>query len=49
LNVKKAKLLSTHPEGSYTMLKNGKTIDKLVINSPKTFWSISKFLVIELD
>ncbi len=49
MNVKKAKLLSTHPEGSYTMLKNGKTIDKLVINNPKTFWSISKFLVIELD
>ncbi|HOY32045.1 MAG TPA: hypothetical protein PKW80_09220 [Bacteroidales bacterium] len=49
MNVKKAKLLSTHPEGSYTMLMNGKIIDKLVINNPKTFWSISKFLVIQLD
>jgi len=49
LNVKRAKLLSTHPEGSYTLLMNGKIIDKLVINNPKTFWSISKFLVIQLD
>jgi chromosome segregation ATPase len=49
LNVKRAKLLSTHPEGSYTMLMNGKIIDKLVVNNPKTFWSISKFLVIQTD
>ncbi|HNW70518.1 MAG TPA: hypothetical protein PKI01_08965 [Bacteroidales bacterium] len=49
LNVKRAKLLSTHPEGSYTLLMNGKVIDKLVINNPKVFWSISKFMVIQLD
>jgi hypothetical protein len=49
LSVKKAKLLSTHPEGSYEMIMNGKMIDKLSIKNAKSFWSISKFLVIQTD
>ncbi len=49
LNVKKAKLLSTHPEGSYEMVMNGKVIDKIAIKNAKSFWSISKFLVIQTD
>jgi len=49
LNVKKAKLLSTHPEGSYELVMNGKMIDKLLIKNAKSFWSISKFLVIQTD
>ncbi len=49
LNVKKARLISTHPEGSYTLVKNGKIISKIAINNPKAFWSLSKILVIELD
>ncbi len=49
LNVKRAKLLSTHPDGSYEMVMKGKIIEKLVIKNAKSFWSISKFLVIETD
>ncbi|MEI6851517.1 MAG: hypothetical protein WCL06_01695 [Bacteroidota bacterium] len=49
LNVKKAKLLTTHPEGSYEMVMNGKVIDKIAIKNAKSFWSISKFLVIQTD
>ena len=49
LNVKRAKLLSTHPEGSYEMVMKGKIIEKLVVKNAKSFWSISKFLVIETD
>lgn len=49
LNIKKAKLLSTHPEGSYELVSSGKNIEKLVIKNQKSFWSISKFLVIETD
>jgi len=49
LNVKRAKLLTTHPEGSYEMVMNGKMIDKILIKNTKSFWSISKFLVIQTD
>jgi len=49
LNVKKAKLLTTHPDGSYEMVMKGKVIDKLSIKNAKSFWSISKFLVIQTD
>jgi chromosome segregation ATPase len=49
LNVKKAKILTTHPEGSYEMIMNGKIIDKIAIKNTKSFWSISKFLVIQTD
>jgi hypothetical protein len=49
LNVKKPKLLTTHPEGSYEMVMNGKVVDKIVIKNAKSFWSISKFLVVQTD
>jgi chromosome segregation ATPase len=49
LNVKKAKLLSTHPEGSYEFVMNGKIIDKIAIKNSKSFWSISKLLVVQTD
>ena len=49
LNVKKAKVLSTHPEGSYNLVESGKAIEKIAIRDSKKFWSISKFLVIQTD
>lgn len=49
LNQKHVKLLSTHPEGSYELVMNGKIVSKLSIKNPKSFWSISKFLVIQTD
>lgn len=44
---KKAKLITTHPSGSYEWEKTAKKVDNLVIKDSKTFWSVSKYLVIE--
>ena len=49
LESKKAKLLTTHPEGSYTFEKNDKVLLTLVITNPTEFWSLSKYLVIKVD
>lgn len=43
---KKASLVTPHPEGSYRF-ENG--AEKLLITDPKSFWSISKYLVIVVD
>ncbi len=49
VNAKKAKLITSHPAGSYKMdVVEGKT-DKLVISDPNAFWSVSKYLVIQAD
>lgn len=44
---KKAKLITTHPSGSYEWDKTTKKVDNLVIKDSQAFWSVSKFLVIE--
>ncbi len=46
---KKADIITTHPSGSYKFIKNGKTIESLVITNPKEFWSASKYLVIVVE
>jgi len=43
---KKAKLVTTHPAGSYAMEGN---VDKLKITDATAFWSMSKYLVIVAD
>lgn len=44
----RAKILTTHPKSSYTLEKeNGNFV--LLITDTKEFWSISKYLVIEVD
>lgn len=43
---KKAKLVTTHPEGSYRF-ENG--AEKLTITDPDAFWSISKYLVVVVE
>lgn len=43
---KKARLLTTHPQGSYRF--EGE-VDKLVITDPQAFWSASKYLVVMAD
>ena len=43
LMVKKAKVVTTHPNGSFKL--EGE-VDKLVITDPNAFWSASKYLVI---
>lgn len=44
----KAKLKSTHPEGSYEFVKDEDDNLTLTILDPKTFWSLGKYLVIEV-
>jgi chromosome segregation ATPase len=43
---KKAELLTTHPEGSYSLEKDAKGQYVLVITQPSVFWSVSRYLVI---
>ena len=49
LFAKKAKMLSNMPSGSYSFVKDGKGELTLVINDAKSFWSLSKYLVIQVD
>ncbi|MDR0370759.1 MAG: hypothetical protein LBH80_02745 [Prevotellaceae bacterium] len=45
---KRAKVLTTHPENSYSLEKtDGQYV--LRINNPEQFWSISKYLVVNVD
>ena len=44
----RAKILTSHPKSSYTLEKDKGNFVLLIIN-PSDFWSISKYLVIEVD
>ncbi len=44
----KAKLQSNHPDGSYEFVKDEDGNMTLKITDPKTFWSLSRYLVIEV-
>lgn len=48
IGAKKAKLLSTHPSGSYKLVGE-KPVQKIDITNPKEFWSVSKYLVIVIE
>ena len=45
---KRAELLTTHPEGSYEFVKDDKGQLTLKITNPNTFWSVSRYLVIQV-
>ena len=45
---KRAELLTTHPAGSYELVKDDKGQITLKITNPKEFWSVSKYLVIQV-
>ena len=45
---KSAKLLTNHPAGSYKLEKDNKGQYVLHITAPETFWSVSKYLVIQV-
>lgn len=45
---KRAKLLTNHPEGSYTLERNAEKQYILTITAPDDFWSASKYLVIQV-
>lgn len=48
LGSKSAKILTTHPKGSYTLEKNEDKTYTLHITNPSTFWSVSRYLVIQV-
>ena len=49
LACKKAKLITTHPNGSYKFDGPDGKIEKIVITNPDEFWSASKYLVIVVE
>lgn len=48
LYTKRAELLTTHPADSYVMEKDDKGQLTLKITQPKDFWSVSRYLVIQV-
>ena len=48
LSSKSADILTTHPTGTYTLLKDSKGLYTLRISDPAKFWSVSKYLVIKV-
>ena len=44
---KSARLLTTHPEGTYVLAKDGNGCYELHISNPSRFWSVSKYLVMQ--
>lgn len=46
-NSKKPKLLSSHPEGSYDLVKDDDKLVTIRVVDPGKFWSVSKYLVIQ--
>lgn len=45
---KRADVLTNHPEGSYQLVKDNKGQLVMKINDPQTFWSVSRYLVIQV-
>ena len=45
---KRAELLTTHPSGSYELVKDDKGQLTLKITNPTEFWSVSRYLVIQV-
>ncbi|MDR0768752.1 MAG: hypothetical protein LBE71_02445 [Dysgonamonadaceae bacterium] len=49
LKAKKGKLVSKHPDGSYEFTKDANNQAELKILNSKNFWSLTKYLVVEVD
>ena len=47
-HAKRAKLLSAHPEGSYAFEKDANGMDVLRITDKNAFWSLTRYLVIQV-
>jgi len=45
---KKADMLSSHPSGSYEWTGDKKQVEKLIIKDQEAFWSVQKYLVIQV-
>jgi len=49
LMVKKAQLITTHPDSTYRFSTSEKTIEYFYIEQPDQFWKVSKYLVIMVE
>jgi hypothetical protein len=49
VNLKKVKLVTSHPTDSYTLEKNGDQVANIQITDPEKFWRASKYLVVVKD
>lgn len=50
LNAKTAKVISTHPTGSYSLDRKDKNhVNSLTISDPDQFWKASKYLVVVIE
>jgi hypothetical protein len=49
LYAKSGKLVSKHPSGSYEFAKAANGQIELRILDPKNFWSLTRFLVVQVD
>lgn len=47
--LKKGKLISKHPDGSYEFGKDSNGQAELRILDPKNFWSLTKYLVVQVN
>ena len=45
---KNAKVLTTHPAGSYALEKDSNGQYEIHITNPTKFWSVSKYLVVQV-
>lgn len=48
IDMKKMKLLTTHPTGSYKIEEGENKVKDIVITNPDEFWSVSKYLIAEV-
>lgn len=48
VGTKKAKLITSHPEGSYKLVGDGR-VESITITDATKFWSVSKYLVVQAD
>lgn len=48
IGAKKAKIITTHPSGSYKLIGD-KKVEKIEITNVEEFWSVSKYLVIIIE
>jgi hypothetical protein len=49
LMVKKAQLITTHPEGTFHFTGSEKSVETLAIDKPEEFWKASKYLVVLVE
>ena len=49
INGKNAKMVSTHPSGSYKLQKENEKVKSIEITDPESFWKASKYLVVVTD